>query len=74
MIFPDEIWNNILDYIVWQTPKNAKKVLEKHAILPYAFSLHEFKGLQNNLDFHKRYNPWIFNIMLLMLMGSVISP
>ena len=73
MIFPDEIWEIILDYILWQIPKNATIILKKHATLSYVFSLHKYKGLQNNLDYHKDRNPWIFNIMSIDEIKNIIQ-
>ena len=62
MIFPNELWVIIKDYLLHKKLE-AIKIITKHTSLPYMLSLHQSKGVKNNIIFLKRYCYWVFKIL-----------
>ena len=64
-LYPDEIWKSILSYNTEYKVLKEKAInlIKHHTKMPFALSLHNFKGLKSNLDYHKTHNIWIFKVL-----------
>ena len=62
MFFPEEIWFIITELLLYRKLE-AIKLIKHHAALPYALSMHNYKGIDNNINFLKITYSWIFKIL-----------
>ena len=72
MYFSDEIWTIIKDYLLHKKLE-AIKTIVKHASLPYALSMHDCKGLKNNITFLKLKENWVFKLLYYKQIEKIIK-
>jgi hypothetical protein len=70
MFFPTDIWSIIKEFSLDNT--KAIKVIKQQTALPYMLSLHQYKGIENNITFLKRNYPWIFTKMSINRVKTII--
>ena len=62
VLIPDDIWFMIKEFL-FSRKFEAIALIKKHASLPYALSLHNFKGLDNNINYLMRSESWVFRVL-----------
>jgi hypothetical protein len=71
MFFPEEIWLNIKELLLYRKLE-AIKLIRHHTGLPYALSMHNHKGINNNINFLKRDYSWIFTTLHMKQIKEII--
>ena len=70
MFFPEDIWSIIKEFTLDKA--EAIKIIKHHIGWVYMLSLHQYKGIDNNVTFLKKNYSWIFDTMSLKKVKTII--
>lgn len=62
VLFAEDIWVMVKDYL-FSGKFEAIEEVRNHAALPYVLSMHNFKGLDNNMNYFFQKQSWIFRYL-----------
>ena len=68
---PEDVWDLLKQYM-FQDKFRAIAEVRRHTALPYALSLHQFKGLDNTLAYLQRREPWVFRLLPFQQVKNII--
>ena len=70
--FPDDIWDIIKDYL-FASKFEAISLIKMHAELPFKLSLHNYKGVDNNITYLMKHEKWVFGVLCMRQVKKTIE-
>ena len=71
VLFPADIWTMVKDYLL-SGKLEAIEAVRKHATLPYVLAMHNFKGLDNIMNYLFQKQCWIFRYLHVGQVSKII--
>ena len=72
MLLPKELWCIIKDYLLFNKFK-AIQTVKYNASLPYMLGFHNYKGIDNNINYLWEREKWIFDVLHMKQVKKIIN-